>query len=220
MASYFQDDTREMEIIRLFELVKDKDEGRSGVDAFLEIGETRIPFELKTTSKGIVSTVRDFGPDHIQKWRNLHWLFGFFTDNAVIYKYGSPTMMQPWIAEKEQYISTDFQLANLLPEKLTLTDLHQICGQKAVYTSEDARAIQKNQYNKKHYLALQDVKDGYSPTRMLEIVSDRAKYLIDRGSTLNNPHIPARYFDGWEEITQNHARRLRELVEAYLARSS
>jgi len=64
---------------------------------------------------------------------------------------------------------------------------------------------------------LQDVDGGYSPTRMLEILSDRAKYLIERGSTLNNPHIPARYFNGWEEITQNHAQRLRQLVTFYLA---
>ncbi|MEM7533139.1 MAG: hypothetical protein AAF639_13245 [Chloroflexota bacterium] len=220
MASYFQDDTRESEMIRLFELTKDKEEGRSGVDAFLEIGDTRISFELKTTSKGSVTTVRDFGPDHIQKWQNLHWLFGFFNDNAVVYKYGSPAMMYPWIAEKKQYISTNFWLATLLPEKLTLSDLYHICGEKLVYTYDDARAIQKNQYNKSHYISLQDVEDGYSPTRMLEILSDRAKYLIERGSTLNNPHIPARYFEGWEEITQNHAKRLRELVEAYLAAHS
>ena len=112
-----------MAMIRLFELTKDVNEGRSGVDAFLEIDEVRIPFELKTTSKGSVTTVRDFGPEYIHKWQNLHWLFGFFSDNAVIYKYGSPIMMQPWISKKEHYISTDFQLASLLPEKLTMRDL-------------------------------------------------------------------------------------------------
>jgi len=50
---------------------------------------------------------------------------------------------------------------------------------------------------------------------MLEIVKDRAKYLIERGSTLNNPHIPSAYFDGWTEITKNHAGQLRVMVREY-----
>lgn len=39
-----------------------------------------------------------------------------------------------------------------------------------------------------------DLPDGYSPKRMLEILRLRARYLLDRGSTLNNPHIPKRFF--------------------------
>jgi hypothetical protein len=50
---------------------------------------------------------------------------------------------------------------------------------------------------------------------MLEIVKDRAQYLIERGSTLNNPHIPFSYFDGWTEITKNHAEQLRAMVRTY-----
>ena len=57
-----------------------------------------------------------------------------------------------------------------------------------------------------------DLDGGYSPERMLSILKDRCQYLIERGSTLNNPHIPASYFQGWERITTNHAQRLRELV--------
>ena len=68
MAGNFQDDLREQEMIELFDLVKDENEGRSGIDAFLELDGTNIPFELKTTSSKNVSvtTVRDFGYDHIQ----------------------------------------------------------------------------------------------------------------------------------------------------------
>jgi hypothetical protein len=40
----------------------------------------------------------------------------------------------------------------------------------------------------------------------------RCQYVIERGSTLNNPHIPASYFVDWEKIDKNHAARLRELV--------
>lgn len=57
-----------------------------------------------------------------------------------------------------------------------------------------------------------DLEFGYSAERMLLILRDRCQYLIERGSTLNNPHIPASYFKGWERIIANHAQRLRELV--------
>ena len=60
------------------------------------------------------------------------------------------------------------------------------------------------------------VKDGYSQERMLQILKNRCQYLIERGSTLNNPHIPASYFRGWERITDNHEPRLRELVNQSL----
>ncbi|MCK5523743.1 MAG: hypothetical protein KAI83_11480 [Thiomargarita sp.] len=214
--NYFQDDGREHQMIELFELVRDTSEGRSGVDAFLELGENRIPFELKTTSKCSVTTVRDFGPEHIKKWQGKHWLFGFYQEKYVYYNYGSPSMMAPWIEEKAEYIHPDFDLANIVSKKLTLYDLYQICGKKKLYSYHDARRIQKKQYKKDKYLALQDMKGGYSSNRMREILNDRAKYLIERGSTLNNPHIPASYFSDWEKITDNHAMRLRNLVKQSL----
>lgn len=58
---------------------------------------------------------------------------------------------------------------------------------------------------------------GYSPERMLSILQDRCRYLLERGSTLNNPHIPASYFKGWERITTNHAQCLRELLTQSLS---
>jgi len=60
MANNFQDDDREDAMITLFDLYKDKTEGRSGVDAFLKIDGMTIPFELKTTSQGSVTTVRSY----------------------------------------------------------------------------------------------------------------------------------------------------------------
>lgn len=214
--NYFQDDSREHKMIKLFGLVKDTSEGRSGIDAFLELEGNIIPFELKTTSIGSVTTVRDFGPDHIKKWQGKHWLFGFYQEKYVYYKYASPSMMKPWIEEKAEYIRPDFELADIVSKKLTLYDLYQICGKKNIYSYYDAKRIHKMQYKKDKYLALQDLKAGYSSNRMLEILRDRAKYLIERGSTLNNPHIPASYFSGWEEITDNHAIRLRNLVKKTL----
>lgn len=216
MAGNFQDDIREDAMRVLFDLRKDETEGRSGIDAYLDLDSESLPFELKTTSTGSVTTVRDFGPDHIEKWKDKHWLIGFFMSGREYYKYGSPSMMAHWIQSKELYIKPDFMLAELASSKLDLDDMYLVLQEKALYTYEDAKALQKMQYKKEEYIALQDLKKGYSPERMLHIIRDRARYLIERGSTLNNPHIPFSYFDGWIEITENHADQLRQMVRDYL----
>ncbi|CCQ53795.1 hypothetical protein [Crocosphaera watsonii] len=61
-----------------------------------------------------------------------------------------------------------------------------------------------------------DRENGYSPQRMLQIIRDRCEYIMRRGSTLNNPHIPASYFNGWEKIIDNHASKLRQYLDQYL----
>jgi hypothetical protein len=215
MAGNFQDDDREEAMRKLFDLYKDENEGRDGIDAHIDLEGQAIPFELKTTSNGSVTTVRDFGPDHIQKWKNKHWLIGFFVGGREYYHYGSPSMMAKWIEEKEHYISPDFMLADLASEKLTMEDLHQVMEDKALYSYKDAKGLQKKQYLKEKYIELQDLEGGYSPQRMLEILKDRSKYLVQRGSTLNNPHIPKSYFKDWTEITENHAQVLKDMVKAY-----
>jgi len=216
MASNFQDDERENEMRMLFNLYKDEAESRSGVDAYLRFNNHLIPFELKTTSIGSVTTARDFGLDHIQKWQGKHWLIGFFLGEQTYYKYASPQMMAPWIESKSHYIKVDFELAELAPDKITLADMYNLLSKKSVYTLADAQHIQKRQYTKAEYLDMQDAPEGYSPNRMLEILKARVHYLVKRGSTLNNPHIPFSYFAEWEAITSNHAQRLRELVAEQL----
>ena len=216
MARGFQDDVREDAMIKLFELHKADSEGRAGIDAFLNIGEMSIPFELKTTSTGSVTTVRDFGHDHIAKWKNKHWLFGFFVGGRTYYKYGSPTMMENWIRSMEAYIAPDIKIAQLVRSKLNLIDLFDVLGEKQFYSIEDAKSLHKRQYNLAQYYAQQDLQSGYTQERMLEILKDRAQYLVARGSTLNNPHIPFGYFSDWFEITENHPEVLRALVLKYL----
>jgi hypothetical protein len=215
MAGNFQDDTRENAMRELFRLYKDESEGRSGIDAYLDLDGHVLPFELKTTSKGSVTTVRDFGLDHIEKWRGKHWLIGFFIGNREYYKYGSPDMMAQWIQDKGNYIASDLKLASLSSDNLKLDDMYSVLGKKVSYSYEDARSIQKMQYKKDEYISLQDVNDGYSPSRMLEIMKDRVTYLIQRGSTLNNPHIPLKYFIEWPEITEDHAEQLRKFVRIH-----
>ena len=47
---------------------------------------------------------------------------------------------------------------------------------------------------------------------MVKILKDRSEYLMNRGSTLNNPHIPKGYFDSFTKITKKHAETLRKMI--------
>ena len=85
----FQDDSRENTLIELFELAQPQGRGRADVDAYLELDGLSLPFELKSTSRGGVTTVRDFGPKHIEKWADEHWLIGcwFFYGHSILPNY-------------------------------------------------------------------------------------------------------------------------------------
>jgi hypothetical protein len=231
-----QDDQRQREMLLLFNMERPPDAGRAGVDALLRLDDGSVlEFELKssTNTRGSVSTVRDFGPDHIAKWRNKHWLFSFYdkTGEDLRYSlYGSPRMMAPWIQTKEKYVKLDFLLAEHLPHLLTLEVMYRLLGKKDVYTYQDAFDLHKKQYRATKYKSQMDVGSpaprewkqggGYTPERMLTIVQARAQYLIRRGSTLNNPHIDPAYFAGWPQITSNHAATLRRLVADELAKQA
>ena len=214
-----QDDARENELIELFDLERPPGAGRGDTDAILQLDGQVFEFELKSTTRGSVTTVRDFGPDHIAKWQSKHWLIGVYDRGGRTLKYclyGSPTAMNPWISEKADYIRPDFQMADLVSSLIGEREMQEITGAKNRYTLEDAKALQKKQYHAQDYHSMMDLVGGYSPERMLEIVRDRAAYLIRRGSTLNNPHIPESYFRDWERITDLHAERLRRMVREWI----
>jgi hypothetical protein len=228
-AQSAQDDARENRIVDLFNLERPANRVRHGTDALLGIDGETLEFELKsvTTKGGSLSTVRDFGPDHIAKWKEKHWIIAVYRDGELAFcRYASPAVMAQWIEEKWRYIEADFKLAEHVPPLITYETMAAIIGRKAVYTLEDAKKLHKAQYSKDDYLERMDITEkvkgevkpvGYSPERMLEILKHRAAYVISRGSTLNNPHIPADYFKDCEEIKRNHAARLRVLVRHWLA---
>jgi hypothetical protein len=210
-----QDDRREIEQLELFELQPPTAKSRSGTDAVLEIGGQLVEFELKSTTKDSVTTVRDFGLDHIAKWSAKHWLFGFYTPkgNALRFtRYASPQMMNPWIEEKRRYIATDFALAEAASNGLTLATLYQILGEKKIYSLDEAKSLHKKQLSAKQYAALIGPQGGVSPESMLDLLKLRCRYVIERGSTLNNPHIPKAALEAFPIITANHADELRRLV--------
>lgn len=215
-----QDDVRENEMIQRFNLTVPDDRKRSDIDAHLAMGTSKINFELKSTTSGSVSTVRDFGPDHIVKWRaKLHWLFAFYNEDGTRLRYciyASPDDMESWITAKELYIRPDLELAESLPRAVDADMVIASFGAKNVYSIGEAKLVMKKQWRAKQYKEFQDLPEGYSLERMTQIMQLRARYLILRGSTLNNPHIEAAFFDRFEKITDNHAARLRELVASYL----
>jgi hypothetical protein len=225
-----QDDAREREMRTLFNLTRPEEYGRSDVDAVLELKgraiptalrAKEIPFELKSATSGRpnISTVRDFGLHHVKKWRRLHWLFGVYGrdhrgDQVLQYcLYGSPKAMKPWFDRMSNYIAPDVELAEHVPDLITDATLTAILGPGKRFDLEDARRLMKNQYSAADYKEAADLKSGeFSRRAMLGLLRERCGYVIRRGSTLNNPHIPAGYFNGWEQITEDHAARLRELV--------
>ncbi|MCY4215241.1 MAG: hypothetical protein OXF68_16660 [Gammaproteobacteria bacterium] len=214
-----QDDRRELEMCALLGLRLG--EGRSEVDAFLDFEEEGLErfcrIELKSTTTDSVSTARDVGPNHIQRWRNRVWVFGFYdrsgTDLARVLALG-PDAMEAWIGKVESYVSPDFALGERVAEKLDREDLDIICGRKDTYELADAQALMKRQWSKAKYASEMDVRQGYTPAKMLEILRQRALYVIQRGSTLNNPHIPKSFFSRFNDLMLDvHGMDLRTLRE-------
>jgi hypothetical protein len=128
-------------------------EGREGRDALLRLSPEgfEVQFELKSTDGDSISTARDVGREHITKWRQQHWLFGFYRrgshnpPRAVEYLYASPRQLGPWIDEQEAYVVVDWALVDRVPSLLDVELLHQVVGERDVYSLADAQKILKSQ---------------------------------------------------------------------------
>ena len=146
-----QDDARENEMRTLFNLTRPEEYGRADIDAVLvlkgtavaeSLRGTQVPFELKSATGGKpdISTVRDFGLHYVEKWRQLHWLFGTYQDGKLQYcMYGSPQAMKPWFDEKAAYIAPDVALAEHLPALITDDTLTAVLGAATKFSAGDVR---------------------------------------------------------------------------------
>ena len=197
-----QDDERERELVRMFNLDWDPAHQRAGVDAVLDVdvdGQAyRFDVEVKSSTGSTVSTARDVGMEHIQKWRRKLFVIGFYSKEARRPELQhclclTPIDMEPWIASIEAKILIDFKLALRASRRLVLADLFEICGAQETYSLEDAKRLHKQQWAADEYAAALDVDFGaerrISQAKMLEILQLRSKYIAERGATLNNPHI-------------------------------
>lgn len=143
-----QDDERERELVRMFNLDWDPAHQRAGVDAILDIDvdgrPCRFEVEVKSSTGTTVSTARDVGMDHIQKWRRKLFVIGFYSKEARRPELQhclclTPLDMEPWIATIEAKILIDFKLALLASRRLELVDLFEICGNQK--TEVDCRSV-------------------------------------------------------------------------------
>lgn len=203
-----QDDERERELVRMFNLDWDPAHQRAGVDAMLDIDVDGQPYrfevEVKSTTGTTVSTARDVGMEHIQKWRRKLFVIGFYSKEArrpelLHCLCLTPCDMEPWIAPIEAKILIDFKLARLASRRLVLEDLFEVCGMQETYSVDDAKRLHKQQWSADEYAAAQDTVVGLekriSRTKMLEILQLRSQYIAERGATLNNPHITKAHLD-------------------------
>lgn len=229
-----QDDEREREVVRLFNLEWDPAHQRAGVDAVLRVqidGEQRaIEVEVKSTTGDTVSTARDVSMAHIEKWRRKLFVIGFYTREARRPELRrclclTPADMSPWIDSIEAKVAIDHRIAQRACAKLQIDDLWAVCGQRAQYSMEDAKAVLRQQWSTQSYASAADLADdghgrSFSPEAMLEVLRVRARYIAERGATLNNPHITKRHlaaFSGSDrEVVGDWAARIRSIAIAWL----
>jgi hypothetical protein len=231
-----QDDERERELSALFGLDWDAAHKRHGVDAMLPdivVDSVTYQFEVevKSSTEMDIGTARDFGMAHIERWRRMFFVFGFYSkvrgrpelQRSLCL---TPVDMEPWLARKEAQILIDFKLATRVPRHLQLEDLFAVCGEQATYSIDDAKRLHKQQYTAAQYAAAPDVEAAGAPrisqVKMLQILKERALYVAQRGATVNNPHITKTYLMSFLETDRevvgrtNCAPRIRALAEAFV----
>ena len=229
-----QDDERERELVRMFNLDWDPAHQRGGNDAVLDVRVDdrtyRFEVEVKSSTGTTVSTARDVGMDHIQKWRRKLFVIGFYSRTAGRPEIQrslclTPLDMEPWIALIEARIAIDFRLAHLASRNLELADLFEVFGQQDTYSVTDAKRLHKQQWSAKQYANALDTQIGserrISRAGMLDILRLRAKYIAERGATLNNPHITKAHFDtfaGTNRVPKknNWANAIRAIAEEFV----
>ena len=227
-----QDDTRERELCRLFNLQWSREHQRDGTDASFKVevnGKTiEIPVEVKSTTGDTVSTARDVGMSHISKWRSHFWIIGFYTktrDPDLIRTLClTPADIEPWVASIEEKILPDFSLANRAARRLKMEDLFEICGEKEYYSIEDAKKLHKQQWSKAQYQASLDIEingtKAISKEGMLSVLKLRSSYISQRGATLNNPHVTSNFLKSFidtdRSINEDWALKLRQVAKEYL----
>ena len=229
-----QDDERERELVRLFNLDWDPGHQRSGTDAILRLMhkgvEREIEVEVKSTTKDTVSTARDVGIDHVRRWRTKLFVIGFYGREARRPELRrslclTPCDMADWIDGIAAKVELDHRIAQRARAALGMADLHAVFGVSATYPMQTAKAVLRQQWSADRYAQAADMTDldgkpALSPAAMLEILRSRALYISERGATLNNPHITsrhlARFAGSSREVSSDWAARIRSIALEWL----
>lgn len=210
-----QDDKRENQLIKLFGLKQPKNRKRADIDAYLTLSNLkRIKFELKSTTVGGVSTASPLTLDHIQKWRDFHWIIGIYNKKAKLQYcvYASPEMMKKWLDDVEENVQRGLTLSHMIVPKINKKMLYAIFGNKEVYSYEQAKKVFGKLFSKQQYKDFKDKPLGYSKKVMLEMFKKHNLYYLIKGSWLNNPKIPKTYYKNWIKIKGNYKKELRRIL--------
>lgn len=200
-----QDDSREQDMLRVFGLRQESGSSRGDNDAYLDLdGKSPQCLELKSSTTSNFVTARDFSLQHILEWRTKHVLGSFYDKggNAIKWSLLIPNcILNEWLDEQVSYIRCDISIIESLREDLSQEMARQvrsdIFGLKDWYTIQELKSLLKQQISKEKYLQFLDISiDGErfcSPGQMDNAIFMRTRYLLNRGTSRNNPHIS----DGW-----------------------
>jgi len=124
MRKIVQDDLRQAYMIDLFKLRGVED--REGVDAYYN----DYKFELKSTSKGSVSTARDLGYNHLEKWESQYWIIGNFHNTTSGFQFDNfylitPNRMMPWYEKIKEKLDKDKLLCDYVINVLKKQQIDQ-----------------------------------------------------------------------------------------------
>lgn len=196
-----QDDSREQDMLRVFGLRQESGSSRGDNDAFLDLdGKPAQCLELKSSTTSDFVTARDFGLQHILEWRTKHILGSFYDKggNSIKWSLLIPNcILNEWLEEQVSYIRCDISIIESLREELSQEMARQvrldIFGAKDYYTLEELKRLLKKQISNEQYLQFLDIiidgKRFCSPEQMDSAISMRTRYLLNRGTSRNNPHI-------------------------------
>ncbi len=212
-----QDDGREQDMLRVFGLRQISESSRGDNDAFLDlVGIATQAFELKSSTTSNLVTARDFSLEHIKEWRSKHVLGSFYdkNGNAIQWSILIPNLyLNEWLDEQVEYIRCDIEIIEVLGSEVTSEMaqkvIRNIFGDKEVFTEEDLKIVLKRQITSQEYS--QFLSDGpnaerlCSPDSMEKAIRSRTQYLLNRGTSRNNPHIS----DGWIKRIIERDSRLR-----------
>ena len=196
-----QDDSREQDMLRVFGLRQEVDSSRGDNDAYLDI-EQRITqcFELKSSTTSDFVTARDFSLEHIKSWRSKHILTSFYDKggNTINRSLFVPNIiLNKWLDEQEEYIRCEVAIINELsnhpPNELADSVKNILFGNRDQYTLEELQVVLKKQIKKEEYLEFLDIEQNgeknCSTSNMSRAIIKRTLYLLNRGSSRNNPHF-------------------------------
>ena len=96
--------------------------GRIDVDAFDKFDN---PYELKTTSKGGVSTARDLGYNHLDKWAKRYWIIVDFkktidSHDFINFWFMAPRHLQGWFDKIRARLDLDREITERAEKSMRL----------------------------------------------------------------------------------------------------